>query len=82
MHHAFDQDTPAPEETDTPGYSLFDINLGGTVHAGKQLMVFGISVLNMLDTKYVDHLSTLKEVGAYNSGRNFVFSLKIPLFHF
>jgi len=79
LQKAFNQDTPAPEETATPGYAIFDIGIGGTVHAGSQPMVLGMSVKNLLDTKYVDPLSTLEEVGGFNPGRNVVLSLKILL---
>jgi iron complex outermembrane receptor protein len=41
-------------------------------------MSVSISVNNLLDKKYIDHLSTLKEVGLYNPGRNIAFNLKIP----
>lgn len=79
VHCAFDQNHPAPEETATPGYCLFDIGFGGTVFVGKQPMVLGFSVKNLLDAKYVDHLSTLKEVAGFNPGRNLILTLKIPL---
>lgn len=78
-HYALDQERPAPEETSTPGYSLYDINLGGTLHAQKQPLILVLAIKNLLDARYVDHLSTLKEVGGFNPGRNFIFSLKIPL---
>jgi len=77
-HYAFDQDKPAPEETPTSGYNLYDIRFGGTLHTGKQPVILSLSVNNLLDTKYVDHLSTLKEVGGFNPGRNFILALKIP----
>jgi iron complex outermembrane receptor protein len=41
-------------------------------------MSVSISANNMLDKKYVDHLSTLKEVGLFNPGRNIALSLRIP----
>jgi iron complex outermembrane receptor protein len=77
-HYAFDQDCPAPQETATPGYSLYDLSIGGVLHAGKQLLQLSASVTNMLDKKYIDHLSTLKEVGGFNPGRNFILTLKMP----
>lgn len=79
MHHAFDQNHPSPEERTTPGYSLFELGIGGTLTIRNQPLVLGLSVSNLLDIRYVDHLSTLKEVGAFNPGRNMMFSLKIPL---
>ena len=33
---------------------------------------------NLLDRKYTDHLSTLKEVNMYNPGRNNALSIRIP----
>jgi len=79
MHHAFDQNHPAPVETATPGYSLFDLGIGGTLDWRSQPFMLGLTVSNLFDVRYVDHLSTLKEVGAFNPGRNVILSLKIPL---
>lgn len=75
---AFDQNSPAPDETATPGYRLFDISIGGSLNKTKQPLLLSLSVNNVFDTKYIDHLSTLKEVGGFNPGRNFILSLKIP----
>lgn len=75
---AFIQNNAAPEETPTSGYTLLDLSLGGGIKIKNQLMFVSISANNLLDRKYVDHLSTLKEVGLYNPGRNIAFNLKIP----
>lgn len=77
-HTAFKQNNPAPDETPTKGYSIMDMGLGGNIVVGKQEVFVGISVNNIMDTKYIDHLSLLKEVGFYNPGRNFTFYIKIP----
>lgn len=74
----FAQNNPAYDETATSGYILFDLGLGGNISAIKQLISIGFSINNIMDTKYVDHLSTLKEVGYFNPGRNFTLNLKIP----
>lgn len=79
LHVAFDQDRPSPKETVTPGYQLFDLNLGGTVNLNKQALNLGVSLNNLFDVRYIDHLSTLKEVGAFNPGRNVVVRVQIPL---
>jgi len=76
---AFNQNNPAPEEEKTEGYTLFDIGIGANIKISNQKLAIGLSVNNVFDKKYVDHLSTLKEVGYFNSGRNSVLSLKIPL---
>lgn len=75
---AFDQTNTALEETTTKGYTLFDLSIGGKIKIENQFMYVSISGNNLFDTKYIDHLSTLKEVGLFNPGRNIVLSLKIP----
>jgi iron complex outermembrane recepter protein len=75
---AFAQNNPAPEEDKTEGYTLLDLGIGANIQVSNQLISLGISVNNAFDKKYVDHLSTLKEVNYFNPGRNIAFSLKIP----
>jgi iron complex outermembrane receptor protein len=75
---AFDQNNAAPDETTTTGYTLFDLNLGGNIKANNQFISLSVSVNNLFDTKYIDHLSTLKEVNLFNPGRNISFNLRIP----
>ncbi len=74
----FRQNHPAPEEDPTPEYSLLNAGVGASVKAGNQLISLSFGVNNIFDRKYVDHLSTLKECGYYNPGRNFIISLKVP----
>jgi len=73
-----DQDRPAPEEEATPGYYLIDLGVGGDLLVFRQFVSVSLNVSNLLDKKYIDHLSTLKEVGFFNPGRNFSLSLEIP----
>jgi len=75
---AFDQNNAAPDETATDGYTLLDFSLGGQIKISNQLLSIGISVNNLLDEKYIDHLSTLKEVNMYDPGRNITLFLKVP----
>jgi len=75
---AFNQKNVAPDETSTSGYSLFDMSIGGNIKIQNQLMSVSISANNLFDRKYIDHLSTLKEVGSFNPGRNIALSLRIP----
>jgi iron complex outermembrane recepter protein len=72
------QNLIAPEETATKGYTLIDMNIGGEIKIRSQNIVFAISVNNIFDIRYVDHLSTLKEVNLYNPGRNIILVLKVP----
>ena len=75
---AFNQNQPAPDETNTPGYTLLDIGTGGNIRIKNQMISVSIQVNNLLDKKYIDHLSTLKEVNAFNPGRNISFNLRVP----
>ena len=75
---AFDQNNAAPDETITPGYSLLDLSIGENIKIRNQQLSLSISVNNLFDRKYIDHLSTLKEVGLFNPGRNITLSLRIP----
>jgi iron complex outermembrane receptor protein len=75
------QNNAAPDETATNGYTLVDMSIGGKLKAGNQHMVIGISAHNIFDKRYVDHLSTLKEVNFYNPGRNIVFILQYQFGH-
>jgi iron complex outermembrane receptor protein len=74
----FKQDYSAPEETPTNGYTLMDISAGGQIKVRNQYISLSLGATNILDKKYIDHLSTLKEVGFFNPGRNFAMTLKIP----
>jgi iron complex outermembrane recepter protein len=75
---AFNQNNAAPDETTTAGYTLIDLSVGGNIKIKKQLISIGISANNIFDTKYIDHLSTLKEVNLNNPGRNISLTLKVP----
>jgi iron complex outermembrane receptor protein len=74
----FKQHKPAPEESATGGYTLLDAGIGMTFSAGHLDFLLQLSVNNIFDTKYIDHLSTLKEVNFFDPGRNFAVSLAIP----
>jgi iron complex outermembrane recepter protein len=75
---AFNQNNAAPGETVTNGYTLFDLSIGGNIKMKNQTVFIGFSANNIFDKKYVDHLSTLKEVNLYNPGRNLALTLRIP----
>src|SRR5690606_35249226 len=65
-------------EKTTPGYSLFAFNLGTKFKIGNQRAVFKFSVQNLLNERYLNHLSRYRLLSLPEQGRNFVVSLKIP----
>jgi iron complex outermembrane recepter protein len=75
---ASSQNKAAPDETPTKGYTLCDLSLGGILKIGNQDVSVALCANNITDKKYIDHLSTLKEVNMYNPGRNFCISVILP----
>ena len=74
---ALKQSNPSPYETETNGYTLVNFSINTDIHVLRQILNFGISVNNIFDTQYFDHLS-LQPLNYYNQGRNISISLKIP----
>jgi len=74
--NAFKQNKVAAEETITNAYFLIDCGIGADIKFKNNTLLFGLSANNILDKKYVDHLSTLKEVNYFNPGRNITLSIK------
>jgi len=75
---AFSHNKPSPYETATDDYTLVNISAYAEILVLNQSLMFGLSVNNLFDTQYFDHLSTLKPLNYYNQGRNISFSLIIP----
>jgi iron complex outermembrane recepter protein len=75
---ALRQNHPAPNESATAGYALLNLSLGGTQPIRQNALEWQLGVNNLTDVRYIDHLSTLKEVGKFNPGRNVMLSVKIP----
>jgi iron complex outermembrane receptor protein len=72
------QNSPSLFETETNSYVLLNMGVGSSIKISNQLISFSIQANNLLDKTYIDHLSTLKELGLYNIGRNISFNFKIP----
>lgn len=72
------QNHPAMFETETDGYFLLNAALGTSIKWSNQKVSFGISVNNLLNKTYYDHLSTLKGLGYYNIGRNICINMRVP----
>ncbi|MDA3890377.1 MAG: TonB-dependent receptor [Salinivirgaceae bacterium] len=76
---AFSQNKPHKFETKTDSYFLLNAFIKTQISIKKQIIDAGIYVQNILNTTYYDHLSTLKELGFYNVGRNLSIRIKIPV---
>ncbi len=76
--YVFRQNHPSDFETETPGYFLLNAGIGSDLKVGKQLFRFSLMATNLLNKAYFDHLSTLKDVGIFNPGRNISLNIRIP----
>ncbi len=72
------QNKPAPSETMSPAYILLNCGIGTQIKVVNQLLSVGLFANNILDEVYIDHLSTLKDLGLNNMGRNITLSVKVP----
>lgn len=79
LDNFFKQNKVDQFETASAGYSLFNAGVGAKVHVGKQELDLSISGKNLLNKKYIDHLSRFKTDGFYNPGRNISFTVAVPL---
>lgn len=74
--HAFDQSRPSEFETKSPAYNLINASIEGDFPIGKQNLNLALRANNLFNELYIDHLSTLKDLGFYNPGRNVMLSIQ------
>tara|TARA_R110002073_G_scaffold8207_1_gene45646 strand:+ start:86133 stop:88376 length:2244 start_codon:yes stop_codon:yes gene_type:complete len=75
----FEQDRTSNFETPTDEYNLVNLGLGGDVNLGSMKFAASLSVNNLFDTKYINHLSRLKADNILNTGRNIVASVSFQI---
>lgn len=73
------QNNPHLFESKTDSYFLLNGFVKTIIHLQSQEIELGIYAQNILNTTYYDHLSTLKDIGYYNMGRNISLRLKMPI---
>jgi len=77
--NVFTQEKVDAFEVPTSGYTLLNGGIGTNIKISKQRVLIFIAAKNMLNKNYYNHLSSLKEKGIHDMGRNFVFGVQIPL---
>jgi iron complex outermembrane receptor protein len=65
-------------EQPTDGYILLNFGLGTEFHIGKQQLDFLFNIQNLLDTRYMNHLSRYRWLNLPEQGRNVSLSLIFP----
>lgn len=87
LDNVFKQNRIDEFETPTKGYSLLNLGIGTTFMMNKQPLKLNISMNNVFNKAYYDHLSRFKpgrldeadlNAGYYNQGRNFAIGLYLP----
>jgi len=76
IHSTFKQPNTSLFETKTSSYNLVHLSFGGDIQIRKMSFTTGISINNLLDTSYSNHLSRLKNEGVLNAGRNIAAALR------
>ena len=71
----FKQSNISQFETPTIGYSLVNFGFGGDITFKKYTFTTSLTVSNVFDKEYINHLSRLKSEGILNAGRNIVLGI-------
>ncbi len=79
MQNVFAQNNVSQFETATPNYTLLDLGLGGDVRIANTNVSVSFAVRNLTNTRYINHLSRLKNDGILNPGRNVVLGIQFSL---
>ncbi|GGG99846.1 TonB-dependent receptor [Polaribacter pacificus] len=79
LNSTFTQKNVSQFETNTSSYNLVDLGFGGAISLGELKFNGSLSITNLLDTNYINHLSRLKSDGILNSGRNIVLGVNFNI---
>jgi iron complex outermembrane receptor protein len=66
-------------EKKTPGYGLLRANLNFKIPINQKIVNLNLTVDNLLNTKYMNHLSRYRLLNLVEKGRNIIISVQIPL---
>ena len=71
LRSTFAQNNVNSAETESDAYNLLSAGIGGSLNVFNKDLAITLSATNLLNTKYIHHLSRLKPDGIFNMGRNF-----------
>ena len=75
IESTFAQNNNSEFETRTNDYTLINLGLGGKITIYKSVFQLNLNANNVLDKRYISHLSRLKTDGIPNIGRNVVLGI-------
>ena len=76
IHSTLKQHNTSIFETNTSSYNLVNLSFGGDFSINKMSFTASVTINNLFDTEYVNHLSRLKIDDILNAGRNIATSVK------
>ncbi|MCL7763501.1 TonB-dependent receptor [Polaribacter sp. Z014] len=79
LKSTFSQNKVSEFETYSPSYNLLNFGFGGDIKINNIKFSTSVSANNILNKKYIDHLSRLKADGILNQGRNIVLGINFVL---
>ncbi|MEY2922059.1 MAG: hypothetical protein RL108_681, partial [Bacteroidota bacterium] len=79
LEHYLNQNNPGLFETNTTDYTLLNLGFGGQISFGKTAFDVNINANNLLDKRYISHLSRLKNDGIPNMGRTIVLGINFSI---
>ncbi|MGF1585100.1 MAG: TonB-dependent receptor [Bacteroidales bacterium] len=81
IEYAGKQSRIVPPEKETAAYELVHLVAGTKIVRNNSQFEFSLRVHNLLNRRYLNHVSYYRLINAPEAGRNFIFSLKVPLFN-
>ncbi len=79
VEHTLNQKNPGLFETNSTDYTLLNLGFGGQIRLGKMAFDVNINANNLLDKRYISHLSRLKNDGIPNMGRTVVLGINFSI---
>lgn len=67
-----------PPEKETPGYGLLHLTAGSDITGNNLKFNLSFRIHNLLNKKYLNHVSYYRLIGAPEAGRNFILSVSVP----
>ncbi|CAN5584418.1 TonB-dependent receptor [soil metagenome] len=78
LQNVLRQDRVASDELVTPGYNLINLGFGGNIAFRRQQIECNLTVNNLLNYSYFNHLSLVRAFDILSMGRNVVLNVRIP----
>ena len=77
--YAFAQNRAGHHESPTEAYHIIGLSVRKNWAWNSRTVETALSISNLFDTQYFDHLSALKPLGYYNTGRNISLNIRVPI---